>query len=694
MYRVGVDIGGTFTDLVALSEDGELINIKVSSTPLAPEKGVVEALREFLAKARPDEIEVVVHATTIATNALLGQRGLELPKAALITTKGFRDIIEIGRQRRHRLYDLFFTKPRPLVERRYRYEVAERIGPRGEVIAPLNSREVEDAVEDMLKEGVKTVAIGFLNSYVNPAHELEAKRIVKEKAPSLHVTASCEISPEYREYERISTAVVNSVLKPIVSLYVRKLEDELRSLGVKAPLYVMQSNGGMASPEVVSEAPVTVVESGPAAGVIAAAFYSKALGISNVISFDMGGTTAKAGSIFRGAPEQVAEYEVAGEVHKGRVVKGSGYPVRFPFIDLVECSAGGGTIAWVDKGGALRVGPVSAGADPGPACYGQGGEDPTITDANLLLGRLNPRYLLGGRKRVYRELAEKAFKEKVCDPLGVDLTEAATAVIEVANTEMSKILRIVSVERGYDPRDFSMIAFGGAGPMHACALAEELGVKEVIIPLNPGLFSALGLLAADFQHDFTRAVMSRASELEPADVEELFRELEERGVEVLEEEGVSQSHMVFTRKLDLRYIGQAYELTVPASRPFDRRALEQAVEAFHSKHEEVYGYAAREEEVYVVNARVTAVGLVRKPKLKKVSAAGGSQPPAQALIEEREVYFSGGYERCRVYQRERLKPGNVIEGPAVIEQYDSTTVVHPGFQAAVDELSNLILRRC
>ncbi len=693
MYRVGVDIGGTFTDLVALSDDGELINIKVPSTPLAPEKGVVEALVELLAEVSPDEIDVVVHATTIATNALLGQKGLSLPKTALITTRGFRDIIEIGRQRRPRLYDIFFTKPRPLVERRYRYEVTERIGPRGEVIKPLSTSEVEDAVKDMLKEGVEAAAIGFLNSYVNPAHELEAKRVLQEMAPSLHVTASCEISPEYREYERISTAVVNSVLKPIVSLYVKRLESELRSLGVMAPLYVMQSNGGMASTGVVSEAPVTVVESGPAAGVIAAAFYSRALGVSNVISFDMGGTTAKAGSIFRGTPEQVAEYEVAGEIHKGRVVKGSGYPVRFPFIDLVECSAGGGTIAWVDKGGALRVGPVSAGADPGPACYGQGGEDPTITDANLLLGRLNPRYLLGGRKRIYRELAEKAFREKICELLGADLTEAAIAVIELANTEMSKILRIVSVERGYDPRDFSMIAFGGAGPMHACALAEELDVKEVVIPPNPGLFSALGLLAADFQHDFTKAVMSRASELEPASVEEVFRELEERGSRILEEEGVSQSQMSFIRKLDLRYIGQAYELTVPASSPFDKRALEQVIEAFHRRHEEVYGYAAREEEVYVVNARVTAVGIVRKPKLKRY-VAGGSQPPAQAVIEEREAYFSRGYERCKVYQREKLKPGNTIEGPAVIEQYDSTTVVHPSFQATVDEFSNLVLRRC
>ncbi|MFQ6054083.1 MAG: hydantoinase/oxoprolinase family protein, partial [Candidatus Bathyarchaeia archaeon] len=538
LFRVSVDVGGTFTDLVALDEGtGELLNIKVPSVPRNPEKGVVTAFKQFLEHASAGSVRMVGHATTIATNALFGQVDLELPRTALITTRGFRDVVEIGRQRRAEVYNLFFQRPRMLVERRLRLEVEERIDSEGNVLVPLDVEGVERALDVIGREGVDSLAVGFLNSYANQVHEERVIEMARRRFPDLYVTASSLVSNEYREYERFSTAVVNAALMPIINAYVSQLAVDLKGLGVASPLYVMQSNGGMATAAVVVERPATIVESGPASGVIAAAWLGGLVGERDIISFDMGGTTAKAGTVRGRVPEVIPEYEVAGRVHMGRLVKGSGYPVRFPFIDLAECSAGGGTIAWVDEGGALRVGPTSAGAHPGPACYGQGGTDPTITDANLILGRLNPERLLGGEMPIFPRYAREAFK-LLGDRLGVGAEEAAVSVVRIANSMMSKILRIVSVERGFDPRCFTLVAFGGAGPMHACALAEELQVAKIIVPPNPGMFSALGLLTADLFHDYTRALVERVDEVDPEAVESYFREMEERGRETLEREGV------------------------------------------------------------------------------------------------------------------------------------------------------------
>ena len=692
-YRVSVDVGGTFTDLVALDEKtGELVNIKVPSTPKKPADGVIQAFRRFLKDVQPGKVSVVAHATTIAVNALLGQLGLKIPKVASVSTKGFRDVLEIGRQRRHELYNLFVQKPQTLIPRQLRYEVNERLSAEGEVLEPLNKSEVHALAEELKQKAVKAVAVTLLFSYVNPRHEQEIEKILSEVLPEVFVSASSNVAPEHREYERTSTTVVNACLMPLVSAYLTNLANEVRKLGVAAPLCVMRSDGGLATKDTVVEKPVSMVESGPAAGVIASSFYGERLGIRNVLSFDMGGTTAKAGTVQGGKPEIVMEYEVAGKIHSGRIVKGSGYPVRFPFIDLAECSAGGGTIAWTDAGGVLRVGPISAGADPGPACYAKGGEKPTVTDANLLLGRLNPEYMLGGKMRLFADLARKALKKEICEKIGLELAEAATGIIRIVNSQMAKILRIVSVERGYDPRKFTLTSFGGAGPMHACALAEELHISKIVVPPNPGLFSAYGLLTANFACDFVQAIMETAEKIEYSEVEKTFCMLHRRGVKTLASQGVKPKNMRFSRQLDMRYLGQGYELTVPVSNPLTKRSFQRVLESYHRKHEAIFGYAREGAPVEIVNARLTAVGLVKKPKMKKHKTYG-KKPPKEALSSRRRVFFEkyDGFEETPVYVREKLMCGNFFSGPAVVEQYDATTVVYPEWDAGVDGFGNLVL---
>ncbi len=685
--RVGIDIGGTFTDLVAIDEQsGQIVNIKLSSTPRSPADGVIRAFQQFLTTTGPTDISAVSHATTIAVNALLGQAGLELPRTALITTAGFRDVLEIGRQRRHELYNLLIEKPRTLVPRRYRYEVKERVDYNGKVIRKLDPGNVRRVASQLKRDGARAAAIGFLYSYKNTEHEKQAKRILQQEYPEVLVTASHEIAPEHREYERISTTVVNAVLMPIVSTYLTDLSDRIRTLGITSQLCVMQSSGGIASKEIAVKQPVSIVESGPAAGVIASAYYAKQLDLEEMISFDMGGTTAKAGAIRHGVPQVVTEYEVAGKIHSGRMVKGSGYPVRFPFIDLAEASAGGGTIAWVDEGGALRVGPVSAGADPGPACYGKG-TDATVTDANLLLGRLNPECLLGGRMRISAELSKRTIEERICGRTGLPLVEAASGVVRIVNSSMTKVLRIVSVERGYDPREFTLIAFGGAGPMHACAMAEELKIPKIVVPNNPGLFSALGLLTADFTYGQIRALMRNITEVDSEELESVFEDLQTKGSRVLESQNVRRENLVFLRQLDLRYSGQSYELTIPAPQRILSDELRKIEDSFHHKHESVYGYSVREEPVELVNARLVSIGVVTPPTMPQQELTS-KEPPSQALLGKREVYFEKyeGYERCPIYGREKLAPGNVILGPSVIEQYDATTVIYPDWDARIDRI--------
>jgi N-methylhydantoinase A len=691
VYRVSVDVGGTFTDLVAMDEEtGRVINIKVPTESKSPEGGVLLALRRFLDGRDPSSVGMVGHATTIATNALFGQVDLELPRIAFVTTSGFRDVVEIGRQRRAEVYNLFFQRPPMLVGRRDRHVVRERIDHEGNVLKPLGPEDLRGAVEKIRGDGVESVAIGFLNSYANPAHEEQAYEFLRGALPDIPITVSSRVSSGYREYERFSTAVVNAALIPIIRTYVSRLASGLKELGVASPLYVMQSNGGMAASEVVSEKPATIVESGPASGVIASAWLGGLLGRDEVISFDMGGTTAKAGTVRGMVPEVVQEYEVAGKVHMGRLLKGSGYPVSFPFIDLAECSAGGGTIAWADEAGGLNVGPVSAGAEPGPACYGKGGDDLTITDANLVLGRLNPGSLLGGEMEIKPELAGKAAK-RLGKKLGMEPEETAASVVRIADSLVSQILRIVSVERGFDPRRFTLVAFGGAGPMHACSLAKGLEIDEIVVPPNPGMFSALGLLTADLFHDLSRALITRVEGADAGEAEALFEEMEAEGSEILSSEGVAPGDMRLRRQMDLRYYGQSYEITVDyPGGPLEDR-IPRAVKAFHGRHGEIYGYSDEDEPVELVNLRLRAAGLIRKPELREIPQGSGRPSPAGV----RPVYFEGPdtWVETPIYERGDLGAGSVFQGPAIVEQYDSTTVVYPGWRGELDRFGVLNLRR-
>ena len=673
MRRVGVDIGGTFTDLVAFDDEkGELVYLKVLTTPREPWRGFMEALAALGWSL--DSIEVIVHASTLGINMFLGQVGLERPRVALITNKGFRDILEIGRQNRPELYNLFFSKPEPLVPRSLRIGVGGRIDARGREIEPLDEEEVARIAERLCGK-VDVFVVSFLHSYINPVHEKRAKEIIGEKCPGAIIVAGHEVDPQPKEYERTSTAVVNAVLRPLFSKYTTVLERVLRRNGYQGPLLVMQSNGGLAAATVARERPAAFIESGPAAGTIATAFFAKLLGYFNALAFDMGGTTAKASAIINGEPLTVSEYEVGAQVKMGRVLRGSGYPVRYPFIDIVEVSAGGGTIAWIDQGGALRVGPLSAGADPGPACYGRGGEEPTITDANLVLGRL-PEELAGGRIRLHRDLAEKAIG-RLAERLGSSVVETAYSIVKIANTVMSRALRLVTVERGYNPRDFALFAYGGAGPLHAVALADELGVREVVVPPMPGVFSALGLLLADYRHDLHQAVMKEASSIDDVYLETIFSELEDRVKEMLRGEGVEEDKIVVHRMIDVKYWRQAYELTVPY-----HGSLEQSLEEFKRLHRARYGYTMPNTPIVVVNARVTGYGIVAKPEIPQREAVPYRPEPGTL----RRVFFGDtGWVLTPVYRRTGLRPGAEIEGPAVIEADDSTVLVPPRHMAYVDE---------
>lgn len=650
MRTVAVDVGGTFTDFVYADADGSIRRLKVLSTPRSPEQAVIEGL---MAIGRASE---VVHASTVATNAIRGQIGLEMPRVALLVTKGFRDIIEIGRQNRPKLYDPFFDKPAPLVPRGLRFEIKERINYKGDIIEPIDLDEVDRVGRGLEELGVESSAVVFLHSYVNPIHEIKAGEVLKKYVK--YVTLSHEVAPEPREYERASTAVVNAALAPLVSRYVSRLGERLRAMGVER-FYMMSSSGGLIDLEEAVERPVQLVESGPAAGVVASAELAKMIGEPNVISFDMGGTTAKAGSIVNYEFEVTSEYEVGGEAHHGRVVKGSGYPVRFPFIDLAEVSSGGGTIIWRDEAGALRVGPVSAGAEPGPACYGRGGLRPTITDANLVLGRLG-EYLLGGGFKLHKEAAVQALS-KLGDPI-----EVAAEAIRLANLEMARAIRLVTIERGLDPEGFALVSFGGAGPQHALEVAEELGIRKVIVPPNPGVFSALGLLLADWRFEARRAY--------PRALEEEYAEMESRLAKRL------GSPSYFVRFADVRYEGQGWELTVPVGRP---ARYEDIKDVFERKHLSAFGFTMNR-QVEVVVIRVFAIAARSKPRLPRPPRRG--EPVAKG---ERKMYLRGDMVSVPIYLRDELGVGAVIEGPAVIEEYDSTTVLLDGWRLEIGNVGEL-----
>lgn len=672
MLRIGIDVGGTFTDLVAVdARSGERVVLKCASTPEAPERGVLDAVDLLFARyPQTPPIEYLAHSTTIATNALLGQMHLELPRVALVTTFGFRDVIEIGRQNRSEVYDLFVTRPKPLVAREDRIGVRERVDYRGEVLEPLEPAEIDRAISQLRERNVEAVAVALLHAYANDAHERALCDAIASALPDAYVCRSSEVDPEYREYERFSTTVVNAALMPIVRGYLERLAGALRERGIDAPVYVMQSNGGMAAADRIALRPASMIESGPASGVIGAAHLARQANVERALSFDMGGTTAKAGTIVDGVVQIATEFEAAGTTHSGRSVKGSGYPVRFPFVDLAEISAGGGTIAWVDGAGSLRVGPISAGADPGPACYGRS-DRATVTDANVVLGRLNREALVGGTFPIDARRSREAM-ERIGTRIGLSVEETAAGIVRIVDAQMAKVLRIVTVERGLDPRDFAMVAFGGNGPVHACALATELGMTRVVVPHDPGVFSAFGLLVAELRASFVRPVLSDAAASVDERLRALFAELEDEAERELAAQGVAQTAMTFSREYDARYRGQSFEIDVEGG-----GGMESVIARFHRKHERRYGYAVPDEAVELVNARLTARGTLA-PFAAAPPAAPQAPQPAQ-----RDVWIDTGYVSAAVHRRATLRAGERIAGPALIEQYDTCTYVAPHWQAVV-----------
>jgi len=697
-FRVGIDIGGTFTDGTLVdSITGEVTTSKVLSTPSNPASGFISAVEKLLAthgNIDPAEIEHVVHATTVATNAIIEGK---TAATAFITTEGFRDMLEIARQIRPSLYDLQFEKPQPLVPRQLCYEVPERLNAQGEVITPLDESVVEQVVEQIAKTGVEAVAVCLLHSYRNPAHEQRIGELLRAKLPNITISLSSDVVPEFREYLRASTTVINSSVAPVVSTYLTSIREKLNSSGVTSELLVMQSSGGVYPAEAASDSPVFMVESGPAAGAVAAAALGTSLGSPDVISFDMGGTTAKASLIRNGRPNVTKDYSVGGAAQAGTGAFGgaSGYPIRTPVVDLVEIGAGGGSIAWVDSGAALRVGPHSAGADPGPVCYRLGGTEPTITDANLVLGRLDPDYFAGGDMQLDLEGARNAIKIRCADPLGISVEEAAHGIVEIANTAMVNALRLVSVQRGHDPRDFMLIGFGGAGPAHTVRLAEQAGIPNVLIPLAPGTASALGLLVTDVRMDSSATLIARADSVQPADIAGHFARLENEGAKAHQSAASSSGEPVFERAVEMRYWGQSFELSVPAPNRenIDQQWLDELCESFHDAHETAYGFRAQDEPVELVNLRLTTVGKIARPNMKKLETT--SYDPSPALKGTRPVYFSesNGVTDTSVYDRVKLPAGAQFSGPAIVEEPDCTTVVHPGWSVQVDEFGNLSITK-
>ena len=694
-YRLGIDIGGTFTDGALVNETtGELSIIKVLSTPANPADGFMEALERAQRQEgfAPESVRQLVHATTIATNALI--EGNQTPIGMLVT-EGFSDVLEIGYQIRPKLYDIFQAKPASLVPRRWSLGVPERLDYQGRVLTPLDEAAVRAAVLRLKEAGVASIVICFLHSYINPVHEQRAAEIVREHFPEAHLSVSAEVCPEFREFTRASTAAVNAAVMPVVSRYVDDLQTRLSGRGVVAPFYIMQSNGGVMSAEAAKARPVYMVESGPAAGVIAAAALARAVGHQDVISFDMGGTTAKVGLVQGGAPRLSTEYEVGSQAHSPLGEgKGSGYPVRTSVIDLVEVGAGGGSLAWIDGGGGLRVGPQSAGADPGPVCYGRGGQHPTLTDANVLLGRLNPDYFLGGELRLDHDAAHAALVRVIAEPLGLEPMHAAQGVVEIANAGMIAAMRLVSVQRGYDPRDFALVAFGGAGPLHAGALAIELDIPTVVVPPSPGVASAVGLLMTDIRHEFVATRRTLLAESEPEDLDAILADFEKRAQALLAKERENWEEVALIRTADLRYKGQSHELQVifpPGA--VDQGTLARLQEAFEAAHTRAYGYVAKEDPLELVNLRLTATGNL--PALPRKTVERGDGNPARASKGQRRLWIGeeGAARECPVFDRYALRAGDIIPGTAIVEEMDASTVIPQGYTATVDGTGNLVLNK-
>ena len=682
-YRVTVDTGGTFSDFVFFNEDtGEISITKVPSTPKEPFQAVLNGLKELLDQGvTAKDISFFSHGTTVGTNTLLEEKGAV---TGLLVTEGFRGIYEVMEQSRGygpATYDLFFEKPRLLAPPYYTEEIPERVDFRGAALKPIDVESSLQAIRRLKQKKVESIAACFLFSFLNPDHELKIKEIAEREFPEASLSLSCEVLPQIREFYRLSTTVINAYIAPVMSRYLGRLEQRLREMGVATPrLYIMQSNGGVATFQSAAKKPVATVLSGPAGGVIASLGISQRAGIKNIITFDMGGTSCDVALIHEGKPAITTQ---------GRINQ---RPISLPMLDIHTVSAGGGTIARIDAVGGIQVGPDSAGADPGPICYDQGGENVTITDANLVLGVLHPEKFLGGRLKLNREKAERLLEERIARPLGLSALEAADGILKIINAKMEEAIKAVSSQRGYDIRDFTLIAFGGGGPMHAGRIALDLGIPTLLIPLTPGVTSALGLLLADVKHDYVRSKLAPLKELDLDEINRLFSQLTERAKQDLRGEGFADNEIALQALLDLRYAGQGYELTVPSPMPPLKAAdLDEIRRRFDAQHEQAHGHKAESEPVELVSLRLVSTGLVPEAKLSPAKAAGGKVEAART--GERKIFFGKeqGLLTCQIYRRDLLEPGHKIAGPAVIEQLDTTTVIHPEQMATVDGYKNLIV---
>ena len=692
--RAAIDIGGTFTDVLMYDEEsGDLWAAKVPSSTQLPAQAFMSGLHLALASAKSElsQVSALVHGTTIVTNTLL--EGKAAP-VGLLVTKGFRDLLEIGRQQRPVLYNLMADRRAPLVPRHRVREVQERVGADGRDVIPLNVEIARDQIRALKESGVESLAIVLLFSFFNPENENKIGELAQEFFPEHSIFLSNQISPEFREFERASTTVIAAAVAPKVLSYLQAIRGNLDAQGWQRDnLYIMHSGGGTLPPQEAMKKPHTMVESGPAAGIIATGQLAQTLGLERVIAFDMGGTTAKAGLVLDGHPLYSPESEVGGEVHHGGRARGSGYPVRFPMIDIAECGAGAGSIAWIDSGGHLKVGPKSAGADPGPACYGKGGDQPTVTDAYLVLGYLVPDSLLGGDLSLDPQLAAQALREHVCKPINMSLQEAALGIVTIANANMLRILRLVTIVRGHDPRDFTLAAYGGAGPLHATHLAEKLAIRRVIIPRFPGLFSALGLLNADVTTDFVETVMNT---LTPENLDSLNAVLDRLSAEAntwFQQVNVLGDKCMISAFADLRYLRQNYELRVPLHRT--HISLEDIItiqSQFHEAHMAEYGHSTPGETIQAVYIRLRAVKPLTKPILNPLGDDSRGKVTAVSK-ESRFVWFPGGQMQCQVHHRNELKAGHTLDGPAIIQEKEATTLVEKQWCLQVDQFGNLLIEK-
>ena len=679
-YRLTVDTGGTFSDFVYVNDDTREVSIaKIPSTPDDPSRAILAGVEELIAKGvKPDEIGFFCHGTTVGTNALLEGKGV---RTGLLVTKGFRGIYEVGEQSRPHgpaIFDIMYDKPAMLAPPSRTGEVVERVSFEGEVLLPLDEDALRQTLRELREEDVQSIAICFLFSFLAPQHEQRAREIVEEEIPGCGVSISSEIVPQIREYYRLSTTVINAYLQPILARYIANLDQRLKDAGVTTrQKYIMQSNGGMATFEATAKKAVATVLSGPAGGITASVYACRTTRFQNLITFDMGGTSCDVALIKDGQPSIA---------NRGKV---EGRDVALPMIEINTVSAGGGTLAHVDRFGELIVGPQSAGAQPGPACYGRGGTQPTITDCNLVLGYLSPNNFLGGKMRLDAQASQDAINNAVAKPLDMQAQDAAEGVVRIINVKMQEAIKAISTMRGHDLRDFMLLAFGGAGPLHAGPIAAELGMAGVIVPLYPGVYSAMGLVMSDVKHDYVRSRLTALSRADEGDVNAVLEELAAQARKDLAEEGFSHDKAEIEYALDMRYAGQGYEITLPCNAPLAPGGLAQLRSAFDEEHRKMFGHTAPQEPVEIISYRVRGIGRVPPVELPKFAPTGA--PLAGAIREMRIARFNGQSMECPVYQRELLDVGAVFSGPAIVDQLDCTSVIPPGQHVRVDEYRNMII---